>query len=329
MPKPNKKASEKQEDTLVSLLPSPLGGDGGGLYHLPVMLNECLDGLAIVPDGTYVDVTFGGGGHSRAILERLDANGRLFAFDQDEDAVKNTIDDPRFTLIQNNFRHLRKCLRVEGVKTVDGILGDLGVSSHQIDVAERGFSFRFEADLDMRMNQNEGKTAGDILNNYNAADLQRVLGEYGEVRNAKTLAQRIVEVRDTRPIRTINDFKSIVEPLIFGKPPQYLAQVFQALRIEVNDEMGALHDFLNDTVKVLSPKGRLVIMSYHSLEDRPTKNMMRHGNVTDEPIKDDFGHISKPFKLITKKPIEATAEEQKRNSRSRSAKLRIAEVLNI
>ena len=296
-------------------------------YHLPVMLAECLDGLAIDPDGTYVDVTFGGGGHSKAILARLSEKGRLFAFDQDEDALKNTINDPRFTLIQNNFRHLRKCLRVEGVKTVNGILGDLGVSSHQIDAPERGFSFRFDADLDMRMNQTEGKTAGDILNNYTVAELQRVLGEYGEVRNARSLAQRIVEVRDTRPINTISDFIGIVEPLIFGKRPQYLAQVFQALRIEVNDEMGALHDFLNDTIKVLAPHGRLVIMAYHSLEDRPVKNFMRHGNVTDEPIKDDFGHISKPFKLIIKKPIEASPEELRINSRARSAKLRIAELV--
>ncbi len=294
------------------------------MYHNPVMLTECLDGLNINPSGVYVDVTFGGGGHSRAILERLNENGRLFAFDQDEDAVKNALQDPRFMLIQHNFRNLKRCLRVEGVKQVDGILGDLGVSSHQIDAAERGFSFRFDALLDMRMNQNETTTAADFINTCTAEELQRILSEYGEVRNARTVAQKVVEIRNARPIRTIEDFVGILEPIIFGNRSKYLAQVFQALRIAVNDEMGALEDFLRDSLQVLKPEGRLVIMSYHSLEDRPVKNFMKHGTFGDEPDKDDFGNFTRPFKVLTKKPVEATAVEQRENPRSRSAKLRIA-----
>jgi 16S rRNA (cytosine1402-N4)-methyltransferase len=289
------------------------------------MLAECLGGLNIKPDGIYIDATFGGGGHSRAILERLNENGRLLGFDQDEDAVANALPDPRFTLIQNNFRNLKRCLRVEGVKQVDGILGDLGVSSHQIDAAERGFSFRFDALLDMRMNQNEPTTAADYINTCTADELQRILSEYGEVRNARTVALKVAEVRSIRPIRTIEDFVGILEPMIFGNRSKYLAQIFQALRIAVNDEMGALHDFLRDSMQVLKPTGRLVIMSYHSLEDRPVKNFIKHGTFGDEPDKDEFGNFTRPFKILTKKPVEATAAEQKENPRSRSAKLRIAE----
>ena len=297
------------------------------MYHNPVMLTECLDGLEIKPNGIYVDATFGGGGHSRAILARLNEQGQLFGFDQDADAVENTILDTRFTLIQNNFRNLKRCLRVEGVRQVDGILADFGVSSHQIDAAERGFSFRFEALLDMRMNQNDTKTAADILNQATAEELQRILGEYGEVRNARTVAQRLVEVRNTRPIRTIEDFVGILEPMIFGNRSKYLAQVFQALRISVNDEIGAIHDFLEDALAVLKPGGRLVTMSYHSLEDRPVKNFFKHGTFGDEPEKDDFGNFTRPFHILTKKPLEASAAEQRENPRSRSAKLRIASKL--
>ena len=294
-------------------------------YHTPVMLAECLEGLQIQPDGVYVDVTFGGGGHSRAILAQLGAGGRLFAFDQDADALANVIDDPRFTLIPQNFRHLKRSLRVEGVRQVDGILGDLGVSSHQIDAAERGFSFRFDAALDMRMNRAEGITAADLLNTCTTDELQYILGTYGEVRNARTLAKHINDIRATRPIRTIEDFVGLIEPLIWEPRQKYLAQVFQALRIAVNDEIGALHDFLKDSLAVLKPAGRLVILSYHSLEDRPVKNFMKHATFGDEPEKDDFGNFTRPFTLITKKPMTATPEEQQQNSRSRSAKLRIAE----
>lgn len=295
------------------------------MYHIPVLLPECMEGLNLKPDGIYVDVTFGGGGHSREILTKLNENGRLLAFDQDDDALQNSLDDPRFTLIHNNFRHLKRCLRAEGIRQVDGILADLGISSHQIDVPERGFSFRFDARLDMRMNSESKLTAADIINTYSPERLQQILSEYGEVRNAKTLTQHIVQLRETRPIRTIDDFVGLIEPMIWGIRPKYLAQLFQALRIEVNDEIGALQDFLTDAVQVLKPEGRLVVMSYHSLEDRPVKNFMKHAAFTDEPLRDEFGAISRPFKLITKKPIEASYAETKQNPRARSAKLRVAE----
>ena len=262
-------------------------------YHAPVMLQECLEGLKIKPDGTYVDVTFGGGGHSRAILERLGPEGRLVAFDQDADAHANLPTDDRLIFVPHNFRFLKRFLKLHGIRAVDGILGDLGVSSHQFDAADRGFSFRFEADLDMRMNQGGERTAADILNEYRVAELQQVLGRYGEVRNAKTLAEAIVQQRQIRPYKRIEDLLEVCGPLIRGQKNRYLAQVFQALRIEVNDEMAALQDMLTQTREVLDQQGRLVIMSYHSLEDRLVKKFMKSGNVDGDIIKDDFGHIDR------------------------------------
>jgi 16S rRNA (cytosine1402-N4)-methyltransferase len=294
-------------------------------YHEPVMLKECLDGLVIEPDGIYVDVTYGGGGHSKAILNQLGENGHLFGFDQDIDATTQLIQDDRLTFVQHNFRFLKRFLRLEGVTQVDGILADLGVSSHQLNEAERGFSYRFDALLDMRMNQVGEVTAADILRTYNVEQLQQIFSDYGEVRNAKTLAQAIVAERENREIKTITDFLTILGPLVRGRRARYLAQVFQALRIEVNDEMGALRDFLTEALEVLKPGGRLVVMSYHSLEDRYVKNFIKKGSFDGEFIKNDFGKIYRPFKIITKKAVEASAEELKINSRARSAKLRIAE----
>lgn len=293
-------------------------------YHEPVMLKECLDGLDIKPNGIYVDVTYGGGGHSKAILEQLGEHGRLFGFDQDIDATTQLIDDERLTFVHHNFRFLKRFLRLHGVTQVDGILADLGVSSHQLNEAERGFSYRFDALLDMRMNQVGDVTAADILRDYDATQLQRIFSEYGEVRNSKTLAEAIVAERESREIKTISDFLIILDPLVRGKRARYLAQVFQALRIEVNDEMAALREFLNDAKEVLKPEGRLVVMSYHSLEDRYVKNFIKKGTFDGEFIKDDFGKIYRPFKVLTKKAVEASDEELKRNSRARSAKLRIA-----
>ncbi len=293
------------------------------MYHVPVMLNECLEGLNIKPDGVYVDVTFGGGGHSRAILEKLSPEGRLIGFDQDEDALKNVPNDERFIFVQANFAEIKRFLRLHGYKQVDGILADLGVSSYQFDTAERGFSFRFDAALDMRMNRNDTTTAATILNTASAADLQAIFSEYGEVRNSKTLAEAILENREIRPFQTINDLLMMLKPLVRGEEHKYLAQVFQALRIEVNQEMKVLQDFLHATEEVLKPGGRLVVLSYHSLEDRPVKNLLKTGNCAGELIQDFYGNIERPFKIITKKAVEATREEQKVNTRSRSAKLRI------
>lgn len=293
-------------------------------YHEPVMLRECIEGLDIKPDGVYVDVTYGGGGHSRAILEKLGDDGRLFGFDQDVDASAQLIDDNRLTFVQHNFRFLKRFLKLHGVTKVDGILADLGVSSHQLNEADRGFSYRYDAVLDMRMNQVGDITAGDILRDYDVEQLQRIFSEYGEVRNSKTLAEAIVAERESREIKTISDFLIILDPLVRGKRARYLAQVFQALRIEVNDEMAALRDFLDSTKEVLKSEGRLVVMSYHSLEDRYVKNFMKKGTFDGEFIKDDFGKIYRPFKVLTKKAVEASAEELKQNSRARSAKLRIA-----
>lgn len=297
------------------------------MYHNPVLLEECLDGLAIRPDGVYVDVTFGGGGHSKAILGRLGEKGRLLAFDQDSDARANAqaIDDKRLTFIDANFRYLQKYLRLYAVKQVDGILGDLGVSSHQFDTPERGFSTRFEANLDMRMNQRAGATARDILETYSAEELHRILGMYGELQNAKTAAQAIVAARANRPIETVNDLKAALQRYTpRGKENKYFAQVFQALRIEVNDEMGALQEFLTQSAEVLKPEGRLVVMSYHSLEDRLVKNFIGKGKFYGEVEKDLFGNDLKPLQSVTRKPIEASAEEIAQNSRARSAKLRVA-----
>ena len=294
-------------------------------YHTSVLLHESIDGLNIQPDGVYVDATFGGGGHSKEILKRLGKKGKLIAFDQDEDAQRNAIDDKRFTLVQANFRELKRFLRLHEAIPVDGILADLGVSSWQFDTAERGFSFRYEGPLDMRMNRHTEKSAKDVLNEYSADDLQKLLSEYGEVRNAKTLANSIVNARATKFFESIADLKSILEQCRIGEEHKYYAQVFQAVRIEVNDELGALKDFLQQCCGVLKPNGRLSVITFHSLEDRLVKNYMKHGTFDDEPVKDFFGNYEKKFKVITKKPIEASKEEQKQNSRSRSAKLRVAE----
>ena len=294
-------------------------------YHIPVMLKECIKGLNINPDGVYVDVTFGGGGHAREILKHLGKNGRLIAFDQDEDARGNLIDDERLIFVPQNFRYLKRFLRLEGYKKVDGILADLGISSHQIDEAERGFSYRFDATLDMRMNQEGVKTAAEIINTYEASELQRIFGMYGEIKNSKTLAELIASERDLRPIQSINDFLGVIGSAVRGKLPKYLAQVFQALRIEVNDEMNALKEMLLQSYEVLDKGGYLVIITFHSLEDRIVKNFMKTGNFEGERISDEFGRVKKYFKLVNKKPIEASKEELKVNARSRSAKLRIAQ----
>ncbi|MEL7021921.1 MAG: 16S rRNA (cytosine(1402)-N(4))-methyltransferase RsmH [Bacteroidota bacterium] len=294
-------------------------------YHLPVLAKECIEGLNIQPNGIYVDVTFGGGGHSKLIAAQLSGSGRLYAFDQDEDAAANQLLDDNFTFIAANFRHIYRFLRLHGVRQVDGILADLGVSSHQLDKGSRGFSYRFESTLDMRMNQAGNTTAADILNQRSAEALQHIFGQYGEVRNAKTLAQQIVKEREKTAFKNISEFTSFLEPLIRGQRHRYLAQVFQALRIEVNDEMGALNEFLEGAKQLLKPKGRLVVMSYHSLEDRTVKNFIKTGNVAGEVIKDFYGNIERPFKIITKKAIAPSATEIATNSRARSAKLRIGE----
>jgi 16S rRNA (cytosine1402-N4)-methyltransferase len=295
-------------------------------YHRPVMLKECIEGLNIKPDGLYVDLTFGGGGHAREILKHL-KGGHLYAFDQDEDAVKNAegLNANTFTLIEGNFKFLKRYLKAYGVKQVDGILGDLGISSHQIDEGPRGFSTRFNAELDMRMDQSADIDAKQIVNNYSADELQRILGMYGEVRNAKTLAAAIVAERINKEIKTVDDLKKILIRFAKrGKENKYYAQVFQAIRIEVNEELIALEEMLEQSQEVLKPEGRLVVMSYHSLEDRMVKNFIAKGKVAGDLEKDFYGNILKPLEAITRKPMVATQEEIKINSRARSAKLRIA-----
>lgn len=294
-------------------------------YHLPVLATESIAALTIEPNGAYVDATFGGGGHAKLILQELGDKGRLFGFDQDEDALQNALHDARFTFVQSNFRHLKRFLKLHGVKAVDGILADLGVSSHQFDEATRGFSYRFEALLDMRMNQADERTAADILNQYSVEALQQVFSEYGEVRNSKTLAQRIVDERRARPIQTISDFLAILEPLIRGQRLRYLSQVFQALRIEVNEEMDALREFLEQSLEILKPGGRLVVITYHSLEDRLVKNFLKTGNAEGEVVSDFYGNITRPFKVITKNAIEPSEAEINENPRARSARLRVGE----
>ncbi len=293
-------------------------------YHTTVLLNEAVDGLNLVPNGIYIDATFGGGGHSRAILQQLSAEGKLLGFDQDDDAATNNIEDQRFTLVPSNFRELKKMLRLHRIPAVDGILADLGVSSHQFDVAERGFSYRFNAPLDMRMNQHEAKTAATILNTYSAERLQHLLSEYGEVRNSKTLANALVAARERKNFTDINDLLQVIEPLVFGHKMQYLSQVFQALRIEVNDELGALRELLKQSLELLKPNGRIAIISFHSAEDRLVKNFFKTGDFEGIQEKDFYGNINRPFQVITKKPIEPSAAEVSRNTRARSAKLRIA-----
>ena len=297
-------------------------------YHVPVMLKECVDGLSIKPNGIYVDVTFGGGGHSTEILKHLNSEGRLFGFDQDVDARANAekIDNRSFTFVQANFRHIKRYLKLYGVKQVDGILADLGISSHQIDEPMRGFSTRAEADLDMRMDLSGSLTAADVVNEYSEEQLHKLLGIYGEVKNAKTLAAAIVSERFSNPFKTTKDLIQLLDRLApRHREYKYYAQVFQAIRIEVNDEMGALEDFLEQSAEVIKPGGRLVVESYHSLEDRMVKNFINKGKVFGEVEKDFFGNQLKPFNAINRKPIEANEEELKVNNRARSAKLRIAE----
>ena len=294
-------------------------------YHTPVMLKECIDGLNIRPDGTYVDVTFGGGGHSREIMKHLGDGGRLLAFDQDADAQQNIIADDRFEFIDQNFRYLKNFCRLHNAIPVNGILADLGVSSYQFDQAERGFSIRFDADLDMRMNQSAGLSAKEVVNTYDEADLHRIFGIYGEIKNAKSLARTIVTGRLNAPINTVADLKNVIIGLIpKGKENKYLAQVFQALRIEVNQELEALKDFLIQSAEVLVSGGRLVVMSYHSLEDRLVKNFIAKGKFSGEVEKDFYGNDQKPFEAVSRGAITASEEEIKNNNRARSAKLRIA-----
>jgi 16S rRNA (cytosine1402-N4)-methyltransferase len=294
-------------------------------YHTPVMLNECIEGLNIRPDGTYVDVTFGGGGHSREIIKHLGKNGRLLAFDQDADAQQNVIDDDRFEFIDQNFRYLKNFSRLHNAIPLDGILADLGVSSYQFDQAERGFSIRFDAELDMRMNQSGTLTAKEVINTYSEADLHRIFGMYGEIQNAKSLAKTIVTARLNTTISTVADLKNVIAGLIpRGKENKYLAQVFQALRIEVNQELEALKDFLIQSAEVLVSGGRLVVMSYHSLEDRLVKNFIAKGKFSGEVEKDFYGNDQKPFEAVSRGAITASEDEIKNNNRARSAKLRIA-----
>ena len=295
-------------------------------YHVPVLLHEVIEGLQIVPSGTYVDCTFGGGGHSKKILEKLDGTGKLVVFDQDEDAKKNVPDDPRILFVPHNFRHLQRFLRFHKIFSVNGILADLGVSSHQINEAERGFSTRFDASMDMRMNRNDSKTAAQVVQTYSEEMLQKIFEKYGEVSNSKTLAQKIVEARRSQPIETIKEFRNAIFPVVKGNPQKYLAQVFQALRIEVNDELNVLKELLLQSVDVLAPGGRIAVITFHSLEDRLVKTFFKNGNFEPEQQKDIFGNpVKSDLKVITKKPVIPSKEEQKQNPRSRSSKLRIAE----
>lgn len=296
-------------------------------YHIPVLLDETIEGLQIKPDGVYVDCTFGGGGHSRAILKELGPSGKLIVFDQDEDAKQNLPDDPRVIFVPHNFRHLQRFIRLHQVNAVDGVLADLGVSSHQFDEASRGFSTRFDGDLDMRMDQRQALTAFEVVNTYSEAQLHKLFEQYGEVTNSKTLARKIVAVRGQVSLKTIEAFKNALREVVKGNPHKYFAQVFQALRIEVNDELGALKEMLQQLPKLLKPGGRAAIITFHSLEDRLVKNFFRRGSfdepetvnpfINDEPVNE--------LKVITKKPITPSDTEMKKNSRSRSSKLRVAE----
>lgn len=296
------------------------------VYHVPVLLNECVDGLCIGPDGVYADVTFGGGGHSKAIVSKLGEKGHLYSFDQDADAERNALDDERFTFVRSNFRYLKNWMRYYGVEQLDGLLADLGVSSHHFDDSTRGFSFRFEGKLDMRMNQRAQLTAADVLNNYSDDRLADIFYLYGEIRNARKLASLIVKARAQARIETIEDFMTVIKPL-FGREREKkeLAKVFQALRIEVNQEMEALKEMLTAAAELIRPGGRLVVLTYHSLEDRMVKNLIKTGNVEGKMEQDFFGNINCPLRAVNNKVIVASEEEQSRNPRSRSAKLRVAE----
>jgi 16S rRNA (cytosine1402-N4)-methyltransferase len=298
-------------------------------YHTPVLLNESIDALALKPDGIYVDCTFGGGGHSKAILKKLDENGRLVAFDQDVNAKQNLPDDARVLFVQQNFRHSNRFLKLHSINAVDGILADLGVSSHQFDEAERGFSIRFDAALDMRMDQRQEKTAADVIRTYSEQELHKLFEQYGEVTNSKTLAKAIVQLRTTTQLITVDAFKNALRGVVKGNPNKYFAQVFQALRIEVNDEIGALKDLLQQIPNLLKPGGRAAIITFHSIEDRLVKNFFRRGTF-DEPEENPFMNdiTVSELKVITKKPVVPTDKEMKQNPRSRSAKLRVAERVN-
>lgn len=298
------------------------------VYHTPALLLPCMEGLSIRPDGTYVDVTFGGGGHSREILNRLSPKGRLLSFDQDLDAARNAFDDPRFTFVRGNFKHLSNFLRFYGAEKVDGILADLGVSFHHFDDASRGFSFRFDGDLDMRMNQQARLSAADVLNNYEEERLTDIFRLYGELSSAKRLAAAIVRTRATKRFEKVADLLEVADPFV-GRDRQKkdMAKLFQAIRIEVNGEMDALKRFLSQTVSSLNPGGRLVVLTYHSLEDRLVKNFMRAGNMEGNVEQDFFGNRLSPFRLVNNKPIVPDDAEIEANPRSRSAKLRVAELL--
>jgi len=294
-------------------------------YHIPALLNESIDGLCVKPDGVYVDVTFGGGGHSREILSKLNSKGKLIAFDQDEDAIANAINDPRFIFVRSNFKYLQNFLNYHGIEKVNGILADLGVSSHHFYEVERGFSFRFDAALDMRMNKNNNKTAADILNNYSQEKLADIFYLYGELNNARQIAKKIIEARTKEPFERTYRFLEVVKPFFSKeKEKKNLAKVFQALRIEVNDELSALRCLLEQTVKVLEKDGNLVIITYHSLEDRIVKNFIKSGNFEGTLQKDFFGNILCPLQAVNNKIIIPTEEEIEKNPRARSAKLRIA-----
>jgi 16S rRNA (cytosine1402-N4)-methyltransferase len=293
-------------------------------YHVPVMLKEAVDALDINPSGIYVDCTFGGGGHSREILKRLDQKGRLFAFDQDQDAKANLTADTRLAFIPHNFRHLKRFLKLHEVNAVDGILADLGVSSHQFDEPSRGFSIRFDAPLDMRMDVLQGQTAAELIRSSDAESLQKIFQEFGEVTNAKTLAKLLTDHSAHSPIRTINELKATVAPIVKGNPNKYLAQVFQALRMAVNDEIGSLKDLLRQSAEVLKPGGRMAVITFHSIEDRVVKQFFREGDQLSREVDPVYGtRNAKPFEPFSKKPLEASDEELKRNPRSRSARLRI------
>lgn len=296
-------------------------------YHIPVLLNDSIDGLAIKPNGIYVDATFGGGGHSSEILARLGDEGRLYAFDQDQDALQNSIDDDRFILIPENFRYIKRFLKLEGVKRVDGILADFGVSSHQFDEGQRGFSIRFDAELDMRMDQTSGKSASDLLNMYSEEQISQVLWQYGEIKMSRKLAKAIVSERVENPISSTSQINALLTPYF---PPtkvnKFLAQVYQAIRIEVNQEMEALKEFLLQAPELIKAGGRISLISYHSLEDRLVKRFLRDGKFSGAPEKDFYGNLIVPFKKVSKL-ITPTSEEMQRNNRSRSAKLRIGEKL--
>jgi 16S rRNA (cytosine1402-N4)-methyltransferase len=296
-------------------------------YHISVLYHQTLDALAIKPHGVYVDCTFGGGGHSKGILQQLHANGQLFAFDQDADAQQNIpANDNRIVFVPQNFRHLQRFLRLHKVQQVDGVLADLGVSSHQFDEGTRGFSIRFDGPMDMRMDARESLTAADVVKTYTEQQLHKLFEQYGEVTNSKTLAKHIVQQRAHQPVQTIQQFKTLISPVVKGNPNKYLAQVFQALRIEVNDEMGALKEMLTQLNAITKPGGRVAIITFHSLEDRLVKNFFRHGSFDEEPENPFMPNAKeKIWNIITKKPITANADELKKNSRSRSAKLRVAE----